>query len=183
MTDQQIIDLYFARSERAIQETHAQYGRYCYQIAYNILHIPEDSEECLSDTYLSAWNRIPPTRPSILSVYLARITRSLSIDRWRSSHSLKRGGGQLPLAIHELDGALGTGEDLEEQTISAQMLNTFLRSLPVTERDVFLCRYWYLDSIRDIARDFGFSESKVKSMLLRTRRKLKDYLTEGGMEP
>lgn len=182
MNDQQIIDLYFARSEAAITETDAQYGRYCYRISYNILYSPEDAEECVNDTYLSAWNQIPPTRPHCFSVYLGRITRSLSIDRWRRSHSTKRGQGQLPLAIHELDRCLSSGEDLEEQVLSAQVLNSFLRGLKVTERDVFICRYWYLDSVQEIAADFGFSESKVKSMLMRTRNKFKQYIQEGACD-
>lgn len=182
MNDQQIIDLYFSRSEQAILETDAQYGRYCYRIAYNILYCPEDAEECVNDTYLSAWNRIPPTRPNCFSVFLGRITRSLSIDRWRQGHSAKRGKGQLPLAIHELDYCLSTGESMEDHVISVQTVNTFLRSLKVTERDVFLCRYWYLDSIQEIAEDFGFSESKVKTMLMRTRNKFKQYIAEGACD-
>ena len=180
MNDQQIIDLYFSRSEQALTETEAKYGRYCYRIAYNILFSPEDAEECVNDTYLSAWNQIPPTRPNYFSVYLGRITRSLSIDRWRRDHSKKRGNGQLSLAIHELDHCLSTGESIEDRYISVQMINTFLRSLPLTERDVFICRYWYLDSIKEIAADFGFTESKVKTMLMRTRNKLKQYLEEGA---
>ena len=112
MDDKRIIELYFSRSEQAIKETDTQYGRYCYRIAYNILHSPEDSEECVNDTYLSAWNQIPPTRPNYFSVFLGRITRGLSIDRWRRSHSQKRGKGQLPLAIHELEDTLSSGKSI-----------------------------------------------------------------------
>lgn len=184
MDDKQIIDLYFSRSERAIQETDARYGRYCYGIAYNILRSPEDSEECVNDTYLSAWNQIPPTRPNCFSVYLGRITRGLSIDRWRRNHSLKRGSGQMSLAIHELEDTLSSGMSMEDSFISTQQINTFLKSLPVTERDVFICRYWYLDSVKEIAADFGFSESKVKSMLKRTRDKFRAYICkEGAVRP
>ena len=184
MDDKQIIDLYISRSERAIRETDARYGRYCYRIAYNILHSSEDSEECVNDTYLSAWNQIPPTRPNYFSVYLGRITRGLSIDRWRRSHSQKRGSGQMPLAIHELEESISTGDSIEDTCINGQIINAFLRSLNVTERDVFICRYWYLDSVKEIAADFGFSESKVKSMLKRTRDKFKAYIyREGAVRP
>ena len=183
MNDSQIIDLYFRRSEQAIAETDARYGNYCYSIANNILYNSQDSEECVSDTYLQAWNRIPPTRPRILSVYLGRITRSLAIDAWRGKHAVKRGKGQLDVAIHELDRTLSSGEDLEEQLIRSELtaeLDRFLRGLGDTERRVFVCRYWYMDPVADIARQFGFTEGKVASMLMRTRKKLKAYLLEKG---
>ena len=185
MTDSQIIALYFIRDQRAISETAASYGSYCYQIAYNILSSREDSEECVDDAYMTAWNHIPPTKPSRLQIYLGRITRNLSIDRWRSIRAAKRGSGQLDLAIEELDRTLAGGQDPEEIAIRGELkilLREFLKTLPDTERRVFLCRYWYLDSVGTIAGEFGFSVSKVKSMLLRTRRKLKKYLLEGGYE-
>jgi RNA polymerase sigma-70 factor (ECF subfamily) len=183
LTDREIIDLYFRRSEQAIAETDARYGPYCYQIAYNVLIQRQDAEECVNDTYLTVWNRIPPTQPVHFSVFLARITRGLAIDRWRSGHAKKRGQGQLPIALHELDSTLSSGQDADEALMVSELtrlLNTFLRSLPDTERRVFLCRYWYIDSIAEISRQFGFSQSKVKSMLLRTRKKLKAYLFEKG---
>ena len=186
MTDAQIIELYFRRSERAISETAAQYGNMFYRISYNILQNREDAEECVSDTYLTAWNRIPPTRPARLSVFLGKITRSLSIDLWRKKTASKRGGGQLDLALEELDWALSSGDDPETQYLRkdlTRLLNDFLRSLPDTERRVFISRYWYMDSAADIASDFGFTQGKVRSMLMRTRNKLRVYLEEeGGLE-
>lgn len=180
MTDSQILDLFFARSERAIEETDTQYGNYCYRISYNILNNSEDSEECVNDTYLSAWNLIPPTRPNCFSVFLGRITRSISIDRWRKGKAQKRGGGQLPMAIHEMEYSFGSGQDMELEYINSHLISTFLWKLAEEERNVFICRYWYLDSISDIAHDFGFTQSKVKTMLMRTRRKFRDYLLEEG---
>lgn len=183
MNDSQIIQLYFRRSERAIAETAAQYGSYCHAIAYNILKSHQDSEECVSDTYLTVWNRIPPEKPQCFSAYLGKITRNLSIDRWRKSHAAKRGRGQLSLAVEEMDHTLASPEDPEQtllQSELADLINTFLSQLPDTERRVFVCRYFYLDAISDICRQFGFGQSKVKSMLLRTRKKLKTYLSEQG---
>lgn len=184
MEDTQIIDLYFARSEQAIQETDNKYGGYCYSIAYNILANREDSEESVSDTYMAAWKAIPPRRPAIMSAFLGRITRHLSLDRWRSRNAYKRGGGEVPLALEELDECISGGETPEaalERKALALTVNRFLDSLPETERNVFLCRYWYLDPIDRIADNFGFSHSKVTSMLHRTRGKLKMLLEKEGL--
>lgn len=186
MNDSQILDLYFDRSELAISETASRYGPYCHTIAYNVLCSNQDAEECVSDTYLTAWNQIPPQRPHCLSAYLGKITRNLSIDRLRRNTAAKRGGGQFLLAIDEMDRTLVGTQDLEETVIRTELteaINTYLRTLPDTERRVFICRYFYLDSIPDIARQFGFGQSKVKSMLLRTRKKLCAYLsTQGGYD-
>lgn len=184
MTDHQLIELFFARSEQAIVETAKQYGPLCYTISYNILCNREDAEECVNDTYLSAWNHIPPTRPNIFSVYLSKITRNLSIDRWRESHAGKRGKGQLPMAAEELEYCLTNGDDPEKAYMQKELtetLNGFLGTLPQVERKVFVSRYWYLDSIGDIGDHFGFSVPKVKNMLMRTRRKLRKYLVEKGV--
>lgn len=186
MDDSQIIDLYFRRSEQAIAETAAQYGALCHAIAYNILSDRQDSEECVSDTYMTVWNRIPPEKPHCFSAYLSRITRNLSIDRWRKNHAARRGGGQLVLAIEELDRTLSSGQNVEDLVIGTGLrdcLDRFLKTLPDTERRVFILRYFYLDPISDISRQFGFTQSKVKSMLQRTRKRLKAYLlTQGGTD-
>lgn len=186
MEDNQIIALYFNRMPEAIEHTASKYGAYCHSISYNILGNKQDAEECVNDTYLSVWNRIPPTKPTYFSVFLGKITRNLSISRWRSSQTMKRGKGQFNLAIDELNYCLSSGFDLEEQYLNSELrtlLNEFLGGLKDTERRVFLCRYWYLDSVSSIADQFGFSQSKVKSMLLRTRNKLKRFLLEkGGFE-
>ena len=146
MEDKIIIDLYWKRSENAIMETSKKYGGYCFCIANNILSSKEDSEESVNDTWLAAWNTIPPKRPDILAVFLGKITRYISLDRWRKRTAVKRGGGELP----------------------------------ETERKIFMCRYWYMDSITDISTRFGFSESKVTSMLYRIRGRLKVVLEKEG---
>lgn len=184
MTDQQLIELYFARSEQAITETDRQYGTLCYSISYNILFNREDAEECVNDTYLSAWNHIPPARPGAFSVYLSRITRNLSIDRWRERHAEKRGKGQVAVAAEELEYCLTKGDDPETTYLRKEVtavLNEFLGTLSPVERKVFVSRYWYLDSIGDIGDHFGFSVPKVKNMLMRTRRKLRKHLMEKGV--
>lgn len=183
MTDDQIIELYFDRSPQAITETQTQYGAYLSAISYNILGNQQDAEECVSDTYLAAWQQIPPARPSRLSLFLGRITRNISISRWRREHSAKRGGGQLTLAVEELECCLSDSSLTEREYAKKELrelLEAFLHTLKDTERRVFLCRYWYMDSVADISRQFGFSQSKVKSMLLRTRNKLRRYLLEKG---
>ena len=144
MNDDQIIQLYFDRSEQAIKETDTKYGGYCYSIAYNILTNPEDAEESVSDTYLSAWNAMPPRRPSILATFLGKITHRLAIDRWRYRNACKRGGGEVTLALDELEDC--ASQDSLEKAMDRKELavafNSFLESLPETERLVFLSRYW-----------------------------------------
>ena len=184
MEDTRIIELYFARSEQAIQETDNKYGGYCFSIAYNILANREDSEESVSDTYMAAWNSIPPRRPAILAAFLGKITRHLSIDRWRSRSASKRGGGEMTLALEELGECLSDRDTPEDALARKELglaINRFLDSLPETERSVFLCRYWYLDPIDRITANFGFSHSKVTSMLHRTRGKLKALLEKEGL--
>ena len=184
MEDAQIVELYFARSEQAIVETDTKYGGYCYSIAYNILVNAEDAEESVSDTYLVAWRAMPPRRPAILATFLGKITRHLSIDRWRSRSAYKRGGGEMPLALEELGECVARGESPEQavqRKALATAVNRFLAALPGTERSVFLCRYWYFDSLADTAEHFGFTEGKVKSMLHRTRKKLRAQLEKEGL--
>ena len=184
MEDTDIIALYFRRSEEAITETDQKYGRYCYSISHNILNNPEDAEETVSDTYLEAWNTMPPHRPPVLITFLGRITRHLSIDRWRSGKALKRGGGEVTLALEELDDCVSGGVTpeaaCEEKELRLAVKN-FLLTLPRQERQVFLCRYFYLDSISAIAAFTGFSTSKTKSMLHRTREKLRKALKKEGL--
>ena len=182
MEDQGIVELFFDRSEQAIVETDKKYGGYCYTIAYNILASREDSEESVSDTYFSAWNTIPPRKPTLLQAFLGKITRHISIDRWRKQTAQKRGGKELTLALEELGECLDT-RGMEAEITSRELtrvLNSFLASLPETERNVFLCRYWYMDTIETIAKITGFSQSKVTSMLHRSRGKLRKQLTEEG---
>lgn len=183
MEDQKIIDLYWQRSEQAIAETDAKYGGYCFSVAYNILTNREDSEESVSDTYLAAWRSMPPKKPDILSAFLGKITRHLSIDRWRRRTADKRGGGQVPLALEELENCVSGTESMEQALQRKELtvlINRFLDSLPETERNVFLSRYWYVDPIQDIADTFGFTVAKVNSMLHRTREKLRKLLQKEG---
>ena len=177
--DQKIIDLYWNRSENAITETAVKYGRYCTSIAYGILKSREDAQECVSDAYLMAWNAIPPRRPADLGTYLGKITRNLSIDRLRTRNRDKRGGGETPLALEELEEVVVGSDSPENEAIRKELaasMNRFLGELTVQERYVFVRRYWYLDSLADIAKNTGFSGSKVASMLFRLRGRLKKQL-------
>ena len=183
MNDKNIVDLYFNRDEEAIAQTDKKYGRYCYSIAYNILTNKEDAEESVSDTYMTAWRAIPPRRPSVLSTFLGKITRHISIDRWRERSAYKRGGGEVTLALEELEDCVAGLQNVEMEYERKELIRAyvkFLDALPVTERRVFLCRYWYVDSVDTIAEKFGFSQSKVKTMLYRTRKKLHKTLWEEG---
>ena len=175
MEDSRIIDLYWQRNVLAISETQSKYERYCYTIAYNILHNNEDAEESVNDTYVGAWNAIPPHRPAVLSTFLGKITRRISLKKCREKAAEKRGGGEVALTLDELEECIPSGDSITEGLEAKELakhIDAFLETLPVEERRVFLCRYWYFDSIRDIASRFGFSQSKVKMMLKRTRDKL-----------
>lgn len=184
MEDSRIIDLYWARSERAITESEGKYGSYCYQIAYHILYSREDAEESVSDTWLGAWNSMPPHRPNLLAAFLGKITRRCSIDRWRRYSAEKRGGGEMPLALSELQNCVVGTEDVEQEIDRKELVNAvdrFLDTLQEQERRVFLHRYWYLDSVSEICSRFGYSKSKVTTMLHRTRLKLRSRLEQEGL--
>lgn len=183
MEDSRIVELYWDRSERAISETSNKYGKYCYTIAYHILADAGDADESVNDTYLGAWNAMPPHRPSVLSTFLGKITRRISINRWSEKRAEKRGGGQVPLALDELSEVIAS-PDTPEQALDARELaaavNRFLASLPEPERDLFVCRYWFLTPVAELSYKFEFSLSKTKSMLFRTRQKLKAHLEKEG---
>ena len=184
MEDKQIVDLYWARSEKAISETADKYGRYCYTIAYNILHSNEDSEECVNDTYLHAWNAMPDQRPNRLSAFLGRITRNLSLKRWEKYTAKKRGAGQVPLALNELQEcipATNQTDSVADDIVLTDVLNRFLASLTAEKRNIFMRRYWYLSPVAEIASDLAISESKVKMSLLRSRNELKQLLEKEGI--
>ena len=186
VNDAQLIELFFARSERAITETDRKYGSYCHRIAMNILSNRQDCEECVNDTYLTVWNRIPPLRPISFAPFVGKITRELAIDRWRASHAAKRGGGQMHVAIEELENLIPSGVSLEDTLVQSEMtrwLNAFIRSLSEMERRIFVSRYWYMDSIDSIASRFGVTKSYVKTKLFRIRKKLKaELIQEGWLE-
>ena len=184
LEDSKIIDLYWARKEQALAETDAKYGNYCRTIARNILRNFEDTEECVSDTWLHAWNSMPPQRPGILSAFLGRITRNLSFDRCKYRQADKRGGGALPLALDELGECIPASGRVEhelEQKELAAAIDRFLRTLPEKDCNLFLRRYWYVDSISVIADRYGMKENTVKSILFRTREKLRKFLGEEGI--
>ena len=183
MEDKQIVDLYWAREESAIHETALKYGSYCYSIAYTILQDQQDAEESVNDTYMDAWNTMPPNRPSILSTFLGKITRRISIDHWRIRSAKKRGGDEVPLALDELEECVSGSHDVELQVQHNELIATihrFLDALPDTERRIFLLRYWYLEPIHSIAKQYKFSQSKVTSMLHRVRVKLRKQLEKEG---
>ncbi len=184
MEDKQIIDLYFARSEDAIRHTHKKYGPYCRQIAYNILYDRFDSEECVNDTYLKTWNAIPPRRPNHFKLFLGKITRNLALDRFDWNHAAKRGGGELEISLEELRDCIPSSTDVAqtvENKVLLRALDAFLASLPPEARKIFLRRYWYMSSVKEIASFYGISESNVKMRLMRTRNALKAYLEQEGI--
>lgn len=185
MEDCEIVRLYFARKEQAIRESEAKYGTYCRRIAANILDSGQDAEECVNDTWLHAWNAIPPQRPRILSAFLGRITRNLAFNRWKWDRAAKRGGGEVALALDELAECVSGADTVEGELDRAEFagtLNDFLASLPKAQRTAFLARYWYAQSLKTIAVRQGRSEDAVAQSLARTRKKLRVYLTERGYD-
>lgn len=181
MDDSKIVDLYWARSDSAIAETAKKFGAYCRTIAYNVLQNPEDSDECVNDTYMRAWNSMPDKRPPALAPYLGRITRNLALSRVADKNRLKRGGGEVALALDELNECTASAYSLEREVENRELaaaLNRFLAQLTETERALFVSRYWFLAPVRELSKKFGFSESKTASMLHRTRSKLRRFLIE-----
>lgn len=184
LKDTEILDLYWAREERAISESQNTYGNYCYSIAWRILHTREDSDECVNDTWLRAWNAIPPSRPNRLALFLGTITRNLSLDRWKERHAVKRGRGEMVVALDELAECVPDARGTEEAVEAAELerlLNRFLRTLPERECNVFLRRYWYVEEYAEIARRYGMKLNTVKTSLFRTRAKLREYLEGEGV--
>lgn len=179
MSDKEIINLYLARDEKAIQLTQDVYGKYCRTISYRILQNNEETEECLNDTWLKAWQTIPPTIPERLGAYLSKIARNLALNRYRHQHQQKREGDLVNVCIDELQESIPT-EDTPEKTIEMSLLtelvNKFLENLPSHERVMFVRRYFYMDTVAEVAEYMGFSESKVKTTMFRTRKKLQDFL-------
>ena len=183
MEDKEIVKLYFDRDEIAINETKNKYENYCFSISYNILHDSEDVKEVLNDTYLATWNAIPPAHPLNLATFIGKITRRLSLNKYRSQNALKRGGNQVKLSFDELECCIADNSFNEqlETKILADTIDDFLKTLKENDRKIFVCRYYYFDSIEDICKRFLFTQSKVKMSLKRTRDKLKDYLIKEGV--
>lgn len=181
MEDEKIVMLYWERNENAIRETEMKYGKYCYTIAYNILHSHEDSEECVNDTWNGAWNAIPPEYPTKLRCFLARITRNIAIDRYRYDSAQKR-GSEVVSVIDEYWECIPNEDALiEDRFALKQAINGFLGSLDARTRIIFMRRYWYSMSVKDIADGMCLSETHISVILHRTRRKFKDYLTKEGI--
>lgn len=185
MDDRKIVQLYWDRNEQAIPATSLKYGNYCTSIARNILSNREDTEECVNDTYLHAWNSIPPHRPSVLSTFLGKITRNLSLNRYKQIHADKRGGGDLPQVLDELAECVSGTDDVEHEIDRRELIkeiDAFLSMLSEVKRSIFICRYWYIDSISDIASRFEITENNVSVTLNRLRTNLRKYLIERGFE-
>ncbi len=182
MQDDRIVELYFARDEQAIAATSAKYNTYCMNIAMNILHNREDSEECVNDTLLAAWNSIPPHRPENLSSFLGKLIRNFSINRFKSLNAARRGGGEFAVSLDELDECIedpnSLGDNAEEL---GHVISEYLYTQSKEMRQVFVRRYFHSESISDIADRFDMSDSKVKSILHRMRLGLKDHLADHGI--
>ena len=184
MDDKNIVDLYWEKSEAAIAQTDAKYGKYCRYISYNVLKNKEDSEECVNDTYLRAWESMPPTRPQYLAAFLGKITRNLSLDRYRKNAARKRGGGQVEYVLEELKECIPSSkctEEIVDELALTKVLNDFVGGLDEEKRKIFMRRYWYMSSVREIADDYEFTVSKVKMVLMRTRNELKELLEKEGL--
>ena len=183
MDDLRIIELYFERDEQAIQETDSKYGKLCHSIAYNILSNREDSEECVNDTYIGVWNAIPPTRPDNLMAFVCRIARNLSLKRLEFLKREKRSADVI-LSLDELSAVLPDeryAPDVSDEDVG-RLISQFLRTQKEDVRNVFIRKYYFFDSVKEIAERYSFTESKVKNMLFFTRNKLKDYLIKEGVE-
>lgn len=183
MEDHEIVSLYWARKEAAIQETDIKYNRYLTKIAFNILSDTEDSRESVNDTYLAAWNSMPPQRPNVLSAYLAKLTRRISIDRFRYRNRDKRMASQYAISLSELDECVSGGNTTEEAVngmLLAEAIAAYLRGLPDETRSAFVGRYYFLDPLKEVAAYCGMTESKCKSLLHRTRLGLREYLEKEG---
>ena len=181
MEDRQIIQLYNARSEEAISETKTKYGAYINTVAYNILRVHEDAEECEQDTYIRTWNSIPPHMPEVLRAYLGKLARNLALDMYRKAHAEKRGEGSVALCLDEL-GEIASGETQLEAGEIAEVINSYLEGLEPKYRKIFVRRYFYMDPVKDIAERYGYSESKVKTALFRMRGELKKHLADEGIQ-
>ena len=185
MDDAKIVQLYFERNEQAIEETANKYGRYCTSIANNILGNKEDVEECVNDTYLNTWNSIPPHRPKVLSTFLGKIVRNLAFNRYKHDHADKRGGGEMPLVLDELAECVSGSDNVADEYATKELVSTineFLSTLPEDKRKIFVRRYWYTESVVEIAKRYNMESTAVSMILSRLRTKLHNYLIERGYD-
>ena len=185
MEDTQIVQFYWDRDERAIPATADKYGNYCTAIAKNILGNPEDAEECVNEPYMRAWNSMPPHRPNVLSAFLGKITRNVSLNRYKQNTADKRGGGEVPAVLEEIAELVSDTDSVEQEVDRRELvkaIDAFLERLPTEKRSLFLCRYWYFDSVSNLASRFGMTENHVSVTLNRLRLKLHNYLQERGFD-
>lgn len=183
MHDKDIVKLFFSRDEHAITAVSNKYGAYCYSVAINIVTQHEDAEECVNDTWLSAWNCMPPQKPDILKYFLAKITRSKAIDRLKMYQTKKRGLGEVTLVLDELNECVSEGFHPETEVLTAELadtINLFLSSIPIRDRQLFVRRYFFTERVDEIASKAGMSRSNVSVSLHRTRKKLKKHLAKEG---
>jgi RNA polymerase sigma-70 factor (ECF subfamily) len=183
MEDYQIIDMYWQRDESAITETDRKYGAYCRNIADNILQNKEDSEECVNDTWLKVWNSIPPTKPGNFRMYLAKIIRNLSFNKYNANVAKKRGGGEMTLVLEELAESIADNTDVEKAYEAKELgvcIRKYVGTLPKRERNIFVRRYFFVDSAKEIAERYGLTENNIMVILSRTRKDLKKYLQKEG---
>ena len=185
MEDTRIVQLYWDRDQTAISETAIKYGNYCTSIAKNILGNNEDAEECVNDTYMNAWNSMPPHRPNMLSTFLGKITRNLSFNKYKHNNAGKRGGSEISAVLDELSECVSGKDNLEQEIEYKELVKTidsFLDTLSSEKRSIFVCRYWYADSISEIAKQLNMKENTVSMTLNRIRTKLQKYLVKRGYE-
>ena len=183
MEDVEIIELYFQRDEKAIEETKIKYGGYCFALANRILGKMEDAEECVNDALLSAWNSIPPQRPRFLRMFLARIIRNRALNQVKANTAIKRGSGETDLIYEEISECISDGRSVESEILAKELGSTisdFVKGLPEREGDVFVRRYFFLESVKDIAGNYGMTPGNVSVILNRTRKKLGDHLVTKG---
>ena len=183
MDDLQIIELYFARDEHAIKETDRKYGKLCFRVAKNLLFNNEDSEECVNDTYLTVWNKIPPIRPNNFTAFICKITRNLSLKKLEISNAMKRSADAI-ISLSEIEATLpdhSIAPGVEDEELG-KLISAFLWSEKELDRNVFLRKYWFFDSISDIAERYSMNENSVKSMLFRSRNRLREFLRKEGID-
>ena len=184
MEDEKIIELFWKRNQRAIEETDAKYGHYCHTVAFNILNDPLDTEECVNDTWMGAWNAMPDAWPNCLGAFLTRICRNIALNLLSSKKRLKRGKGEMTLALEELAECTPSNLDVAQIAEARELsegLDRFLATLPNVERNVFMSRYWAMASVKEISEVLHWSESRTKSTLFRIREKLRKFLQEEGL--
>ena len=185
LSDDTIIEMYWERNETAIKETDKKYGKYLYTISYNVLHDRLDCEECINDTYLSTWNRIPPTRPNMFQRFLSKITRDISVDKYRKTHTLRRIPSELVVSLDELDDCISCMiPESETETVEkiGAVLNSYLHGITERDRFIFVCRYYYSDTVQYIAKMVGVSDKTVYRELVRIRNGLREALLKEGIE-